>query len=249
MKHILWPFLLAACVAGCSSADTTPPDTTTTGSISGVLRLYNNSGVLLADHSGATATIEGTSISGTTDANGAWTVRNVALPGTYSFDYTKTGYALSRDLNIYFPQGTSDTLHGLPYLYPLNTNAAVHLDSISVTGSAGHTYIIWGGVSGMNAFSFVYYAVGRSAASAISSPILSNWYDAYHHVPPLGTAASVISTLTDSLLTANGAHTGDTLFAVARIFSLGHNALHGPCTQCDFDNAGPYATTIKFVAR
>lgn len=80
---------LIAIVTSCSSDDPpVPPNTNIFGSVS----LYDD-GVLQADNSGMTVSIQGASelFSTTTNTNGEYTLENVTL-GTYSLLFEKNGY-------------------------------------------------------------------------------------------------------------------------------------------------------------
>jgi len=70
------------------------------GNITGVIQLYDIDGKLLQDASGVSVSIEQSSVSTKTQANGRWTLDSIPF-GTYDIAITKSGYGIARIMGVY----------------------------------------------------------------------------------------------------------------------------------------------------
>jgi hypothetical protein len=87
------------------------------GDLIGYAYLYNDYKVHEIDNSGITISIEGTSISTTTDINGKWELSNLSL-GTYTFILAKKNYGTLKIIGRQFVGG-GQTYFGASNLYPI----------------------------------------------------------------------------------------------------------------------------------
>src|SRR5437764_14365972 len=85
--------------SGCK--ETTVVSPAAPGNITGYVQLYDTLSQPLADQSGVTVSLPGTSISAQSDRSGKWTLQNVP-PGTYTIFFSKDGYSSMKDFNLQF---------------------------------------------------------------------------------------------------------------------------------------------------
>lgn len=80
--------------------------------------------------------VDGTSLSTTTDQSGAWNFPNLS-PGTYTFTFSKTGYGTFKVIDATVMKGA---VLSAVFLYPIpKSTVTISLDSVSVAG------IYWSG--------------------------------------------------------------------------------------------------------
>jgi hypothetical protein len=84
--------------------DPNDPGRQRTGKLTGSLELHTLDGSLLADASGVTVSVEGTSCKAISAADGTWHIDGLPS-GTYMIDYSKTGFAGFRILGYQFTGG------------------------------------------------------------------------------------------------------------------------------------------------
>ena len=70
------------------------------GNITGTIQLVDLDGKLLQDASGVTVSIEQSTVSTKTQANGRWTLDSIPF-GTYDISISKTGYGIAKIMGIY----------------------------------------------------------------------------------------------------------------------------------------------------
>jgi hypothetical protein len=77
--------------------------------MTGFVSLYQSDGSQSPDQSGVTISVQGTSLSTTTDSTGHWTI-NGLNQGSYTVIYTKPGYGMSEQQDVQFVGGGTDFL-------------------------------------------------------------------------------------------------------------------------------------------
>lgn len=97
----------------------------TEGNITGNVNLFDETNNPL-DESGMTITVQGTSISATTDANGTFDLPNVPF-GTYTLVYSKSGYGTFKRHNI---------LHENTPTFMTGSNNLSQVSSTSISGAS-----------------------------------------------------------------------------------------------------------------
>lgn len=95
LNLILMLFLLGT---SCSDSNDNDQPTPTSANISGSVNLFDD-GVTEIDNSNMTVSVEGSSISATTNASGQFTLSNVPF-GTITIVYEKSGYGTYKKFNI-----------------------------------------------------------------------------------------------------------------------------------------------------
>lgn len=103
---VLSPFLLvfSFLLASCGGEDPNDPGNRLSGILSGDVELVDEYGLKLADYSGVSVSVEGTSYTTTTNSEGYW--RFDELPaGTYILKFTREGFAENRLYNLQFVGG------------------------------------------------------------------------------------------------------------------------------------------------
>lgn len=103
--QLLLPSTLALIIlfASCEGPDGAP----TTAKLSGRVEVYSERGILDTVSSGVTVSIEGTSISTTTDARWNWSIQGIA-GGIHNIQYSKPGYGFNRSPSIRLAGGDID---------------------------------------------------------------------------------------------------------------------------------------------
>ncbi|MEP7233681.1 MAG: carboxypeptidase-like regulatory domain-containing protein [Ignavibacteriota bacterium] len=107
MKQTLLSFcvlVLIAVVSGCTSTNSSNPNSTTSlnGSITGTVSLGRELGSspnTFSSSAGVTVSLDGTSLSATTDSSGFWKLDNVPS-GNYDVTITKSGFGLTRNYGV-----------------------------------------------------------------------------------------------------------------------------------------------------
>jgi len=128
-KLILFCTTLAALIliVGCKG-DTGPAGSSgpfITGSVSGFVSLVQTDGTLPANQSGAMVGIQGTSLSTTTDSIGKWTINGLTT-GTYTVNYSKSGYGSSELADFQFTGGDTDFVAKVTLAQPPNFTVAIN---------------------------------------------------------------------------------------------------------------------------
>ena len=100
MKTISFSLILFLLVFGtsCSKDNDIDPPAPTSGNVSGSVNLFDD-GVTEIDNSNMTVSVEGTSISATTNASGQYTLSNVPF-GTITLIYEKNGYGTFKRFDV-----------------------------------------------------------------------------------------------------------------------------------------------------
>ncbi len=99
-SFIIAPILIAGC-----TGSTGPAGPLLSGSITGVVQLFNADGSMPIDRSGVTVSIPGTAFSTTTDSLGQWALGNLTT-GSYTITETKPGYGMSEQQDVQLVSGT-----------------------------------------------------------------------------------------------------------------------------------------------
>jgi len=81
-----------------------PASPALSGTLSGFTTLINDNGQRPVDQFGVNVTIEGTSLSATTDGMGLWSFPNLTT-GIYTLIFVKTGYGISKAIEVQFLGG------------------------------------------------------------------------------------------------------------------------------------------------
>jgi Carboxypeptidase regulatory-like domain len=96
---------MIALVAQCTKQGPTgPAGPALSGTLSGFITLINENGQQPADRSGVSVTVDGSSLTATTDTAGMWAIPNL-MTGIYSLTYTKTGYGMAKSQQVQFLGG------------------------------------------------------------------------------------------------------------------------------------------------
>lgn len=126
MKTFSFNLILFLLVLGtsCSKDNDIDPPAPTSANISGSVNLYDD-GVTEIDNSNMTVSVEGTSISATTNASGQFTLSNVPF-GTITLLFEKNGYGTFKRFNIDHSSG--DTfIPDSPSLGQISTTSITNL--------------------------------------------------------------------------------------------------------------------------
>ncbi len=101
--------LLSSIIAGCTDSDTTTTASNggaSAGDFIGTMRLTDHRGRTMADQSGVTIQIEGTSFSGVSDVHGDWVIHNVPT-GNYAITFSKPNFYTRRNPSYTFVGGSA----------------------------------------------------------------------------------------------------------------------------------------------
>lgn len=110
LSGLLLSSLLASFfLVSCGGNDPSDPGNRLVGVLAGHVELADEQGTLLSDHSGAVITVEGTDYTGTTDAQGNWSIENLPA-GTYVVSTTKDGFTTVKEFGVAFVGGGTDYL-------------------------------------------------------------------------------------------------------------------------------------------
>ena len=153
LKYLFLSLILIWGLTSCSSDDDNPPTNlpATSANISGSVNLYDE-GTTQIDNSGMTVSVDGSSITATTNAAGEYTLQNVPF-GNVTLIYEKTGYGTFKKFNINHNNGDTFITEN-PSLGQMSTttitdlNASVNGGDVSVSattdpaGSNGNTRYI-----------------------------------------------------------------------------------------------------------
>lgn len=237
------PLVISLFMAACS--DDEDPDPVQTGGITGQVRLTDEFGNDLPDHSGmkisATAQLFGFS-----EAGGTYDLVNLP-PGKYNLAYEKAGFGTYRRFGIDVVAGTLPTvLSGINYLGQKSTTVISGL-SISYN-SADSTYSIScsiapvPSVAGPRAFRLFFGKnTGVSPGDYTYSPA-NTWVAT--------TATGTITGFHRDQFYSNGFSPGETVYAVAIGESIRTNTYTDPVTQekvfPNLNSSAP-SNTVQFV--
>ena len=96
--------LIAACSKNSSHHSIAVPDLIqaekTRGNISGRILLYDGENIAATDNSGITVSIDNTTVTTQTGADGRWTLDSIPK-GTYDISYSKPGYGTGKIMGIF----------------------------------------------------------------------------------------------------------------------------------------------------
>ena len=126
MKTIRFSLILFLLVFGtsCSKDNDIDPPAPTSGNVSGSVNLFDD-GVTEIDNSNMTVSVEGTSISATTNASGQYTLSNVPF-GTITLIYEKNGYGTFKRFDVDHSGGDTFILE-TPSLGQISTTSITNL--------------------------------------------------------------------------------------------------------------------------
>jgi hypothetical protein len=193
------------CDAGCSSNSTGSSSPSLSGSMSGFVALYQSDGVQAPSSDGVTVSVQGTSLSTTTDSTGKWTIDGITTGG-YTVLFTKTGYGMSEQQNVQFSAGT-DFLGTTTMVQPPTFSVGINplysmadsLGALEVFFSVGNLQTPYGGI--------VLIAAGENSKVNAGDPTQY----LYALIPPNGSPVYLFK----SNLYAAGFKSGSTAYIVA----------------------------------
>jgi hypothetical protein len=170
MNRKLIPYFAALTVlvlmAGCKG-DTGPAGPSLGGSMSGFVNLFQSDGSQDANPSGVTVSIQGASLSTTTDSTGKWTINGLTT-GTYTVTYTKPGYGMTEQPDVQFAGGGTDYLGTIIMAQP--PNFTVKLDSAELTSVNNGSIEGWYKINTAQEEECVLIAVGMDSNVSASDP-------------------------------------------------------------------------------
>ncbi len=162
-------------IAGCKG-DTGPAGPGLSGSITGVVQLFNSDGSQPIDRSGVTVSIPGTSFSTTTDSLGQWTISNLTS-GSYTITETKPGYGMSEQQDVQLVSGTVVVVGTIgrnivvseDIIMAQPPDFTVSVDSIPSTSDS--TFNVWFTSSGLNSSgNYFLIAIGNDSYVNATQP-------------------------------------------------------------------------------
>ena len=134
LYYLILILLLSLGLTSCSNSEDSIIEPLTSANIIGSVNLYDE-GTSQIDNSGMTITLEGTSISTTTNMQGNFTLTNVPF-GTYTIIYEKAGFGIFKKFNIeHTNTGTSTIITATPSLGQLSTTEITNLTVTSNTNN------------------------------------------------------------------------------------------------------------------
>jgi len=124
MKKVLFissATLLCAAIIGCKGTEgpAGPAGPALSGTLTGFVQLIQSDGTSPKNQSSVNVALEGTSTSVLTDSTGKWTIPNLQT-GTYTIDYTKTGYGESKTTDRQFIGGATSLVGTVVLSQPPN---------------------------------------------------------------------------------------------------------------------------------
>lgn len=133
LNYLNFGLILLIGFTSCSKEEDPTPEPITKANIIGSVNLYNE-GVTEIDNSNMIVKVEGTGISASTDADGDFTLSDVAF-GTYSLIYEKSGYGTFKKFDIeHTNTGSSTIIMENPSLGESSTTKVTDL-TVSVNGN------------------------------------------------------------------------------------------------------------------
>jgi hypothetical protein len=224
-------------IVGCRG-EIGPVGPSLSGSITGTVMLFNSDGSMPVDRSGVTVSIQGSSLSTTTDSLGLWTINNV-MTGTYTITETKPGYGISEQQGFVFVGGSeNDETPNRTYISLAQPpNFSVVLDSVkNVTDSAISIWFTMSGSfdtavdQGENDFLVL---IGKD--SNVNGLMPNSYlYSAFTYLTPYP-GVDGYNTISASDLKYAGFKSGESVYVV--IYPLDHNASPGPSYSSYYDIA------------
>jgi hypothetical protein len=164
-KGIILPGLLfigLICISGCSSS-TGSSSPSLSGSMTGLVALYQSNGNR-TNASGVTVSIQGTSLSTTTDSTGKWTINGLSA-GTYTIVFTKASYGTMEQQGVQFVGGGLALVSSIEMVQPPTFTVAINAHGYD--GDDYIDYTIDGAIGGQG---FVLIAVGTDSTVSASDP-------------------------------------------------------------------------------
>ena len=240
MKTFSFNLILFLLVLGasCSDSNDNDPPTPTSANVSGSVNLFDD-GVTEIDNSNMTVSVEGTSISATTNASGQYTLSNVPF-GTITLVYEKNGYGTFKRFNIDHSGG--DTfIPETPSLGQVSTTSITNL-----TATDNGTEIILGATTDPdgNIGKTRYIRFFFSTQSNVSN---TNYEAVLETLPAQINPRNL--NLTNESLVALGFSSGQTVYARCYGESFWSNQYDDPNSGTTiFPNLNPNtATAVSFV--
>jgi hypothetical protein len=117
---ILSLLFLVIVIAGCSDSNNSATSTSagsSTGDLLGTMQLSDSRGRNMADGSGVTVQVEGTSFSAVSDVNGNWVIHNLPTK-TYAITFSKPNFYTRRNPSYTFVAGAPVRYQDYPPYYP-----------------------------------------------------------------------------------------------------------------------------------
>ena len=182
-----------------------PVGPTLSGTLTGLVVLTDTNGVQPTNRSGISVSIDGTSLSTTTDSTGKWTFNSLST-GTYAITISKNNYGMTKRINFQFVGGGTtyvgqDFLSAVPSFNISNLSYTAGNQFIDVKGNVNFTSAQ---TIGRNIFVFV----GNSNLVSSSPGTYLGVFNAF--------ANDTATTFTQRLTTANlndlGIPTGSTAY-------------------------------------
>jgi len=206
---------LIVCVieVGCkgdtgTAGPTGPSGPLLTGNTSGLVSLIDTNGVLPANKSGVSVSVEGTSKTAVTDSTGHWIIDSLTT-GVYTIDISKATYGSTKIQNFQFIGG------GTTYLGDLSLSEVPNFQVSNLTYTTGNGFIDVSGTltlgspqtTGRNILLFI-----GNSSNVSSTP--ANYLGVFNAFAN-GSATTFTQRLTTANLTSLGIGTGSAAFIVA----------------------------------
>jgi hypothetical protein len=140
--------LIISSMIGCKGSDgpAGPAGPALTGSLTGYVQLIQSDGTPPKNESGVNVALTGTGISTTTDSTGKWTISNLQT-GTYTIDYTKTGYGEARTTGRQFLGGGTSLAGTIIMSQPPNFTVSFDQSKTTTDSNSITLALITNGVS------------------------------------------------------------------------------------------------------
>jgi hypothetical protein len=214
--YLIFTITVVLFIAGCKGT-TGPAGPSINGSVSGFVTLVQTNGTTLANPSGATVAIQGTSLSTTTDSIGKWTISGLTT-GTYTVNYSMSGYGSSELADFQFTGGDTDFLAKVTLAQPPNFTVA--LDTVKSVPDSNSLFVFFTtSVPQKMGDTRVLVAVGTSPDVSASNP-----NDYLYSVIYTSTNASLSEHIYESDLEYAGFTSGMTVYVVAYPLAYGDAA-------------------------
>ncbi|MBS1904107.1 MAG: hypothetical protein JSS75_10415 [Bacteroidetes bacterium] len=252
MKYYLFLIVLAPLFfgTGCKDDDTTNSASLPTGTLKGRILLFDSLGSVSSDASGVVVSMEGTSLSATTDVNGVWIMSNVPTR-TYTILYSRPGLVQTREPGFVFVGG--DTLYHTNTTLWMPIKQRVHLSQVTTPNRVTFAGTLPALSSTYPSFALVGGVSADSAAIANSQTLGTVWAIDFENGSATGSTPFSVGLLQRFALYSAGFQSGQRLYAAMHIVALGDGYQNYTYYQDNrtgqyiFPSAGPASEVIGFT--
>jgi hypothetical protein len=154
-------------IIGCKGTDG-PAGPALTGTLTGYVQLIQSDGTPPKNMSGVNIALTSTSISTTTDSTGKWTISNLQT-GTYTIDFTKTGYGEARTTDRQFIGGGTSIATTMVLNQPPNFTVSFDQSKTVTDSNSINFALVTNGVTDLQECK-VLIALGTNSDLSASDP-------------------------------------------------------------------------------